>query len=211
MLRKFLTPLLVAASLSFSAGALRADSYLYVQDGVFLNARSGPGTRYTAYQRLRPGTRLSIITKQGNWAQIRTPEGAILWVSANYLINRRPRVELSRPPIILRPQPPRVEFPKPLAVHPLAPMRPGLRTPPRAGDLPNTTPPGFYQPNRTQQHLQHQQMQQRQTQPQRFQSPNRQLQQPAHPRQNMQKQPQPNQNWKHPGQGRQRQPWGQNN
>lgn len=207
MVRKILTPLLVAASLTLGAGAVRADSYLYVQDGIFLNARSGPGTRYTAYQRLRPGTRLSIITRMGNWAQIRTPEGAILWVFATYLIDRAPRVEVMQPPIILRPLPPHSQEPKQQLIHPQAPMQPGVQNPPRAGDMPNTTPPGFYRPNpmqqnsqqhmqpKPQQPMQQPQQQRPQQQPQMQPKPQQQMQQPQQqrPQQQPQMQPKPQQ------------------
>ena len=227
MVRKILTPLLVAASLTLGAGAVRADSYLYVQDGIFLNARSGPGTRYTAYQRLRPGTRLSIITRMGNWAQIRTPEGAILWVFATYLIDRAPRVEVMQPPIILRPLPPHSQEPKQQLIHPQAPMQPGVQNPPRAGDMPNTTPPGFYRPNpmqqNSQQHMQpkpQQQMQQPQQQrpqqqpqmqpkpqQQMQQKPKQQLQQPQQMQPKQQQQRPQQQMQPKPQQKQQQQPW----
>ncbi|MGE4327516.1 MAG: SH3 domain-containing protein [Pseudodonghicola sp.] len=191
MVRKILTPLLVAASLTLGAGAVRADSFLYVQDGIFLNARSGPGSHYTAYQRLHPGTRLSVITRMGNWAQIRTPEGAILWVFAPYLINRAPRVVVMQPPIILRPLPPQALGPKPQMNHPQAPMQPGVQNPPRAGEMPNTTPPGFYRPNQMKPQQQRpQQQQQMQPKPQQQMQPRPQQQMQPRPQQQMQPKPQ---------------------
>ncbi|TDK45012.1 SH3 domain-containing protein [Antarcticimicrobium luteum] len=115
MLRSVLVALILAAGLALSANDARADAYLFVRDGIYLNARIGPGTRFRTHHVLRPGTRLQIITRVGDWAQVRTPDGLMLWVFFTYLVDRplfRPAPPA--PPIFILPRPPRPRvFPPP--------------------------------------------------------------------------------------------------
>ncbi len=158
MLRPILAILMLVAALALSSGDARADGYLYVRDGIYLNARIGPGTRYRSYQVLAPRTRLQIITRIGDWAQVRTPDGVMLWVYYSYLIDtpsylpRRPP-----PPIFLRPPPrygapppPRYVAPPPpprwgyppynARPHPPARPRPYVQPPPRVTPPPRQPP-----------------------------------------------------------------------
>lgn len=117
MIRTFLAALALAVGLTLSATDARADAYLYVRDGIYLNARIGPGTRYRRHQVLSPGTRVRIIARVGDWAQVRTPDGLLLWVFFSYLIDRPPLYQV-------RPSPPIVVIP------PLRPVRPYRPAPP---------------------------------------------------------------------------------
>ncbi|AJE47033.1 SH3 domain-containing protein [Celeribacter indicus] len=71
----------------------------YVVRGVTLNARSGPGTGYSAVRTFAPGTVLYELDRQGNWVQVvPTPNANPLWVSASYLSPvTAPRVVTPRP------------------------------------------------------------------------------------------------------------------
>lgn len=116
MIRTLLAALALALGLTLAATGANADAWLYVRDGIYLNARIGPGTRYRTHHVLSPGTRLQIIARVGDWAQVRTPDGLMLWVFFTYLIDRAP-LERMRPvpPIIVVPAPsrPRVAPPPP--------------------------------------------------------------------------------------------------
>ncbi len=111
MLRSFLAALTLAAGLALMGQPAAADIFLYVRDGIYLNARTGPGTRYPRHRVLRPGTRLRIIARQGNWARVQTPEGLLLWVFLSYLVDRGPQPQLRpAPPIFIFPRPPRPRY-----------------------------------------------------------------------------------------------------
>ncbi|PTQ71859.1 SH3 domain-containing protein [Celeribacter persicus] len=85
----------------------------YVKPGVTLNARSGPGTGYGKVTALKPGTQLQIVKKQGDWAQVKTGNGTLLWVFLNYLTQNTPQAQKAAPqpgkpaPQPQQPQPPR--------------------------------------------------------------------------------------------------------
>lgn len=91
MYRSLFRPLLMASALSLVAVTAQADDVLYVQQGTFLNARNGPGTQYAADQVLQPGTQVSVLQRQGDWTQVRTPDGAQAWVFGTYLGDRAPQ------------------------------------------------------------------------------------------------------------------------
>ncbi len=90
MFHRLIAPLALATALALGTGAASADSFRYVQQGVNLNARSGPGSHYATKKVLAPGTRLSVIRQQGNWAQVRTTEGLLLWVFGSHLRDQAP-------------------------------------------------------------------------------------------------------------------------
>jgi len=106
-MRKALFAVVVlVAGLMVTTGAARADAYLYVGEGIHLNARIGPGTRYRIHDVLAPGTRVEIVMRVGNWANVRTPEGLMLWVYFTYLSPQPPhRILRPAPPIFLAPPP----------------------------------------------------------------------------------------------------------
>jgi len=141
-MRKALFAVVVlAAGLLFMTGTARADAYLYVRDGIHLNARIGPGTRYRVHDVLAPGTRVEIVTRIGNWAHVRTPEGLMLWVYFTYLGTQPPHQILRpAPPIFLLPPPPR-----PRAAPPPPPPRwytprPRVQPHPRVQPQPRVNP-----------------------------------------------------------------------
>ena len=115
-MRKALFAVVVlVAGMMVTTGAARADAYLYVRDGIHLNARIGPGSRYRIHDVLAPGTRVEIVTRVGNWANVRTPEGLMLWVYFTYLSTQPPhRILRPAPPIFLvpPPRPPRWYMPR---------------------------------------------------------------------------------------------------
>ena len=91
MYRSLFRPLLIASALSLFAATAQADDVLYVKQGAFLNARNGPGTQYAADQVLQPGTQVSVLQRQGDWMQVRTPDGAQAWVFGSYLGDQSPQ------------------------------------------------------------------------------------------------------------------------
>ena len=50
-----------------------------------LNVRSGAGTSYAIIDQLKRGTGCTILSSNGNWRKIKTFNGKVGWVSANYL------------------------------------------------------------------------------------------------------------------------------
>lgn len=131
MIRPLLAACALTLGLMLSVTDARADAWLYVRDGIYLNARIGPGTRYRTHHVLSPGTRLQIIARVGDWAQVRTPEGLMLWVFFSYLMDRPP---LER----VRPSPPIIIVP--------APTRPYVAPPPRRPYWTRPQPPYWTPP-----------------------------------------------------------------
>ncbi|MGD9863343.1 MAG: SH3 domain-containing protein [Pseudodonghicola sp.] len=119
MFRKVLAPLTLAAAVALTAGAAHADSYRYVREGVNLNARSGPGAGYAARRVLAPGTRITLVQQIGNWAQVRTPEGLLLWVFGAYLMDQASQGKAPvAHPVATQPQPKPQPQPQPKASQP---------------------------------------------------------------------------------------------
>ena len=76
----------IAAATLLSAGAAQATTY-WVQDGVHLNARSGPSAQYHKVGTFNPCTKVHVIAYQHGWAKVAFNHKAY-WVSAKYLQNR---------------------------------------------------------------------------------------------------------------------------
>lgn len=74
---------LVAASAPAQAEPVR-----YVTDSLDITMRSGASTQHRITKMLRSGTRLEILSKEGGWVQIKTPEGKTGWVLARFLVNQ---------------------------------------------------------------------------------------------------------------------------
>ncbi len=68
-----------------------------VKSGVTLNARSGPGAKFGKVAAFKPGTKLSVVKRQGDWAQVKTDTGKLLWVFANYLTDSAPQAHKLAP------------------------------------------------------------------------------------------------------------------
>ncbi|TNE65258.1 SH3 domain-containing protein [Celeribacter ethanolicus] len=75
----------------------QAQGQYYVKPGVTLNGRSGPGTGYGKVSALKAGTQLQIVKKQGDWAQVKTDGGTLLWVFLNYLTQTAPQAQKAAP------------------------------------------------------------------------------------------------------------------
>jgi len=76
---------MLALGCVFSAGAASAHT-AWVNGGAYLNARSGPGTRFFVETTFQPCTPLNVIGNQRGWSMIEY--GAhTLWVSSAYLMN----------------------------------------------------------------------------------------------------------------------------
>jgi len=80
-----------SASTSSSGGNARWTSGVVSS----LNVRSGPGTNYSVVASLQPSTQVTLISKQGDWAQIGIPSGGTGWVLATYLDVGVPTTNLS--------------------------------------------------------------------------------------------------------------------
>jgi hypothetical protein len=55
-----------------------------------LNARSGPSMKNAILKTLPKGTPLTVLSRQGGWANVRAADGATFWVGAPYLTTTRP-------------------------------------------------------------------------------------------------------------------------
>ncbi len=84
-MKKTLAAALIAAA-SLTAGAASATTY-WVDHGVKLNARSGPGTHYKVLGTFSPCTRVHVVAYSRGWAKVVIDHHAY-WVSAKYLQNR---------------------------------------------------------------------------------------------------------------------------
>jgi SH3-like domain-containing protein len=49
-----------------------------------VNMRSGPGTEHPSIEKLRDGAVVDVLALEGSWYNVRTPRGAVGWVSAEY-------------------------------------------------------------------------------------------------------------------------------
>lgn len=54
----------------------------------FLSLRSGPGSSFAELERLGPRTGLSVLGGDGPWLRVRTEEGSVGWVFADYVCGR---------------------------------------------------------------------------------------------------------------------------
>jgi len=76
---------MLALGCVFSAGAASAYT-AWVNGGAYLNARTGPGTRFFVETTFQPCTPLNVIGNQRGWSMIEY--GAhTYWVSSAYLMN----------------------------------------------------------------------------------------------------------------------------
>lgn len=83
-MKKLLISAIVAAS-ALSASAASATS-AWIEHGVTLNARSGPGTNYHVIGTFNPCTNVHVVAHQYGWAKVAYNHN-YYWVSAKYLRN----------------------------------------------------------------------------------------------------------------------------
>jgi len=57
----------------------------YVSDKIFVVLHRGPGTDYKWVARLTPGTRLNVVSTDGDWTKVTTSRGTEGWVRTEYL------------------------------------------------------------------------------------------------------------------------------
>lgn len=79
---RFLTAATILAA-SLTASAAAATPY-WVDHGVTLNARSGPGTNYHVIGALPSCAKVHVVGYKHGWAKIKSGHG-YYWVSAKYL------------------------------------------------------------------------------------------------------------------------------
>ena len=79
--------LTVLAALSFCPGAAASDEYPFtgVVNGHDANARAGANLNYEIVTQLQKGDLVLVVGKWMQWLKIRSPEGTILWASAEYI------------------------------------------------------------------------------------------------------------------------------
>ena len=71
-------------------------STLYVDnnnDGG-LNLRSGPGTNYRIVYEMGAGLKVTVLTTQGSWSQLRLPDNRTGWAATRYLTYSKPHVRI---------------------------------------------------------------------------------------------------------------------
>lgn len=81
-MKTFLTAALLAAS-TLAAGAASATP-VWIEKGIHLNARSGPGAQYHKLGTFDPCTRVHAVAYHHGWAKVVYNHHAY-WVSAKYL------------------------------------------------------------------------------------------------------------------------------
>ncbi|WGW02957.1 SH3 domain-containing protein [Tropicibacter oceani] len=84
-MKRILTAAAITLTTSLVAGAALATPY-WVDNGITLNARSGPGTNYHVLGSFPPCTKVHVIAHQHGWAKLSYNNG-YYWVSAKYLQN----------------------------------------------------------------------------------------------------------------------------
>lgn len=77
-----LAAILVLASAT-AVGATR-----YVTDELRISVRTGTGDQYRIIEVIDSGTRVETLDSSGEWAKVRTPEGNVGWVRAQYLVEQ---------------------------------------------------------------------------------------------------------------------------
>lgn len=82
-MKKLLIAAILAAGTTVTATAASATSY-WVEPGITLNARSGPGTHYDVYGKLHACTKVHVVDYRHGWAKV-SYKGHYYWVSAKYL------------------------------------------------------------------------------------------------------------------------------
>lgn len=60
----------------------------YVTDELRVSVRTGAGNQYRIIEVVDSGTRIEALQTEGEWAQVRTPEGNTGWMRAQYLIEQ---------------------------------------------------------------------------------------------------------------------------
>lgn len=60
-------------------------STVYRTTASRLNLRTGPGTGYGIVAKIKRGTGCTVLSSSGNWRKVKTFNGQVGWVSANYL------------------------------------------------------------------------------------------------------------------------------
>ena len=84
-MKRLLRTIVLGTIASFSAAPLVA-STAWVEGGVYLNARSGPGTHFFVEMALSPCSAINIIGYQNGWSMI-AYAGHTYWVSSRYVQN----------------------------------------------------------------------------------------------------------------------------
>ncbi len=84
-MKNFLTAAVIAVSATLAAGAASATTY-WVDNGITLNARSGPGTNYHVVGSFNPCTKVHVVGYHHGWAKVAF-NNYYYWVSAKYLQN----------------------------------------------------------------------------------------------------------------------------
>ena len=85
-MKKLLISAALAATAMTAATAASATQY-WVENGISLNARSGPGTQYHVLGKFNPCTPVHVIAYTHGWAKV-SYNYNYYWVSAKYLQNR---------------------------------------------------------------------------------------------------------------------------
>lgn len=78
--RAALAAILILAT-STALGATR-----YVTDELRLSVRTGAGNEYRIIEVIDSGTRVETLRSEGDWAEVRTPEGNTGWLLSRYLV-----------------------------------------------------------------------------------------------------------------------------
>ncbi|MCJ7872274.1 SH3 domain-containing protein [Marinovum sp. 2_MG-2023] len=82
-MKNLLLAALLVAGTSVAATTASATSY-WVEHGITLNARSGPGTYYDVIGKVHSCTRIHVVGYHKGWAKV-SWKGHYYWVSAKYL------------------------------------------------------------------------------------------------------------------------------
>lgn len=82
-MKRFLTAIILAAGATVAATGASATTW-WVEHGVTLNARSGPGTHYDVIGKFHACSPVDVVDHQSGWSRLLW-QGHYYWVSSGYL------------------------------------------------------------------------------------------------------------------------------
>jgi len=87
--KALLAKLCLVVAVFGSLGLAHADS-LYVTDKILLGVHQAPSEDTAIIKSVPSGTALQVLQTQGDFTQVRTPDGTEGWVASSYLMSQQP-------------------------------------------------------------------------------------------------------------------------
>lgn len=83
----------IILSLLWWPGDIAAET-MYVTDRLYLSLRRTPNTEEPALVLLPSDTKVDVLTKKGDWAQVKLEDGKTGWVLKRFLVKERPKSQI---------------------------------------------------------------------------------------------------------------------